>query len=130
MDARGRSAFLALMGVQAAHSLEECAFRLTDVYAPARFLGGLVSRDPARGFVLLNALLVVFGAWCYWARVRTRHPSARALAWGWTAVELANGTIHSAMAVSRRAYFPGVATAPLLLGVAAWLAFSLRRGDR
>jgi hypothetical protein len=127
LDARSRAAFLALMAVQAVHSVEECVFRLTDVYAPARFLAGLVSRDPAWGFALLNAVLVLFGLWCYWARVRPAHPAAAAYAWGWTVVELINGTVHTAMAVARGGYFPGLATAPLLLGLSAYLAARLRR---
>ena len=37
MEPRSRTAFLALILVQAAHSTEEYAFALYDVFAPARF---------------------------------------------------------------------------------------------
>lgn len=125
MDPRGRGAFLVLIVVQAAHSIEEYVFRLFDVFAPARFVSGLFSRDLALGFAIANAALVLFGAWCYLARVRPGHPAARALAWFWALLELGNGAGHLLLAVSRGAYFPGAATAPLLLGASLYLAARL-----
>jgi hypothetical protein len=119
MSPRSRWGFLALILAQAAHSTEEYVFRLFDVFAPARVVSGLVSNDLAVGFALVNAGLVLFGLWCYLARVRPGHPSDRVFAWFWTGLELANGIGHSAMALSRGGYFPGVATAPVLLGVSA-----------
>lgn len=125
MSARSRGAFLALILAQAAHSTEECVFRLFDVFAPARFVGSLVSTDVAVGFLLANVGLVLFGLWCYLARVRPGHPSGPAFAWFWTVLEFANGIGHTALALSRAGYFPGVATAPLLLGVSIYLAVKL-----
>ena len=58
MDSRSRAAFLALIIAQAAHSIEEYAFRLFDVLAPARFISGLLSDDLARGFAIANV------GWC------------------------------------------------------------------
>ena len=52
MDARTRFAFLALILTQAAHSVEEYVFRLYDVFAPARFVSGLVSDNHAAGFAV------------------------------------------------------------------------------
>jgi hypothetical protein len=127
MDSRARTAFLALIVIQAAHSVEECVFRLYDVFAPARFVSALVSDDLARGFAIANAAIVAFGLWCYWARVRTGHPSARAFAWFWTLLEAGNGIGHSAFALARGTYFPGVATAPALLGLSLYLAVRLYR---
>ena len=121
MDRRSRAAFLALIMAQAAHSIEEYAFRLFDVLAPARFIGSLLSNDVARGFAIGNILLVLFGVWCYVARVRRGLPSARSLAWFWALLELGNGVSHSAFALARGSYFPGVATAPLLLGLSIHL---------
>jgi hypothetical protein len=121
MDSRSRSAFLALIVAQAAHSLEECVFRLYDVFAPARFVSGLLSSDLARGFAIGNAALVLFGVWCYAARVHRGLPSARGLAWFWSLLELGNGISHSAFALARGGYFPGVATAPFLLGISVYL---------
>lgn len=130
MSRQSRWAFLALMVAQAAHSIEEYIFRLYDVFAPARFVSGLVSTNPGVGFALANAALVLFGLWCYVARVRPAHPSAPIFAWFWTVLELTNGTVHSVVALSRGGYFPGVATAPVLLGVSAYLAFRLSTPSR
>ncbi len=101
MDSRSRFLFLALILTQAAHSLEEYAFRLYDVFAPAKIFSSLVSDDLATGFAIINATLVCFGLWCYAARVRTRHPSARGGAWFWTILEFANGIGHSLVVLSR-----------------------------
>ncbi len=56
--------FLALIGVQSLHSLEEYVFRLWETFPPARFLTGLVSADLERGFIVINVSLVVLGIWC------------------------------------------------------------------
>lgn len=120
-----RTPFLILIVAQAAHSIEEYVFRLFDVLAPARFVSGLVSSDLASGFAIVNAALVLFGLWCYVAWVRTGRPAARPLAWFWALLELANGTGHSLLAISAGGYFPGVGTAPLLLGASLYLVFRL-----
>ena len=125
MDSRARAAFALLIVAQAAHSVEECAFRLFDVFAPARFVSGLISSNAALGFAVANIALVAFGAWCFVARVRPSHPSARWYAWFWTALELANGVNHVAIAIQRGTYFPGVVTAPLLIAAASYLAARL-----
>ena len=121
MDPRIRSAFLALILAQAAHSIEECVFRLFDVLAPARFISSLFSSDPQRGFVIGNIALVLFGVWCFVARVNRGLPGARGLVWFWALLELGNGISHSAFAIAREGYFPGVATAPVLLGLSVYL---------
>jgi len=129
MSRQSRWAFLALMVAQAAHSIEEYIFRLFDVFAPARFVSGLVSTNLGVGFAVANAALVLFGLWCYFARVRPGHPSGPVFVW-WTVLEFANGIGHSVLALSRGGYFPGVATAPVLLGVSAYLAFRLSTPSR
>jgi hypothetical protein len=127
VDRRARLGFLLLILAQAAHSVEEYVARLYDVFAPATFISSLISRDPAFGFLMANAALVAFGAWCWLVPVRGGWRSARSLVWFWAAVELANGTVHSVIALSRGAYFPGVLTAPLLLAAAVWVASLLVR---
>jgi len=119
--------FLALLAAQAAHSLEEYAFRLYEVLPPARFLSGLISSNLAFGFAVANVALLAFGAWCYFARVRPRHSAGRFWAWFWTLLEGANGSGHLLLAALTGGYFPGAATAPLLLGFAASLAVILGR---
>ena len=129
LDSGSRAAFLALIAAQAAHSVEEYAFRLFDVLAPARFVsavfGELFGADLATGFALANAAIVLLGVSCYIGVVRPRRPAARAVAWFWTVLELANAVGHLALAASRGSYFPGLATAPLLLGVSSYLGYRL-----
>ena len=121
--------FLCLILSQAAHSIEECRFRLYDVLAPARFISGLVSSNLAFGFAVANVALVLFGLWCYIARVRTHHASSRNWAWFWTVLEAVNGANHLLLVVASRGYFPGAGTAPLLLVFSLWLGVTLSRPD-
>lgn len=130
MDSRSRVAFGLVILAQAAHSIEECRYRLFDVYAPARFVSGLFSSNPAVGFALGNTVLVLFGVWCLLARVWPSHPSARGYAWFWTGLELANGVNHVLLSLSRGGYVPGVATAPLLLATSCYLGARLIRQSR
>jgi hypothetical protein len=70
MKALSQNLFLCLILSQAAHSIEEYYFRLYDVLAPARLISSLVSSNLAVGFAIANVVLVLFGLWCYLARVR------------------------------------------------------------
>jgi hypothetical protein len=128
VDRRTQRLFLALIAAQAAHSIEEYAFALYEVFPPARFASSLLSSNLAVGFVILNAAFVVFGLWCYLARVRPGHVSARAWVWPWVLIEAGNGVGHSIIAVARGGYFPGVATAPVLLVLALALGARLLHG--
>jgi hypothetical protein len=122
-------AFLALVGAQAAHSFEEYVGRLYDVFPPARAVSGLISQDRARGFVIFNLALVGFGLWCFLFPVRRRWRSAVPLAQFWVAIELVNGIGHPLWSVIQLGYTPGVATAPVLLVLALYLARQLRAGQ-
>ena len=122
MEHRGQLVFLFLILAQAAHSIEEYVTKLYEVFAPARFVSSLVSNDLALGFLVANAALVAFGLWCWAVPVRSGWHAARGLVWFWTILELGNGIGHLALAWSRGGYFPGVATAPLLLLLTAWMA--------
>jgi hypothetical protein len=93
VDRRTQQLFLALIAVQAAHSLEEYFFALYDVFAPARFASGLVSSNLPMGFAILNAAFVVFGLWCYFARVRPGRSSARAWVWPWILIEAETASV-------------------------------------
>jgi hypothetical protein len=118
---------LILVLVQAMHSVEEYVFKLYDVFGPARFVSGLVTDDLPTGFAVVNIGFVAFGAWCYLARVRLAHASARSWVWPWVVVEGANGISHSVIAFERGGYFPGVLTAPLLLATSLYLGIRLVR---
>lgn len=122
--------FLALVGAQAAHSVEEYVGRLYDVFPPARYVSGLVSPNREVGFLIVNVALVSFGLWCVFWPVRRHWPAAVALAWFWIVIELVNGIGHPLWSLLQLRYTPGVATAPLLLGLALYLAWQLRPGRR
>jgi hypothetical protein len=118
---------LLLILTQAAHSVEEYSTKLYEVFPPAHFASSLVSSDLARGFLILNVGIVTIGLLCWAVPIRSGWPAARGLMWFWAILELCNGVIHSAIALSRHGYFPGVGTAPLLLLFGGWLAVLLIR---
>jgi hypothetical protein len=111
---------------QAAHSVEEYIGRLWETFPAARFLTGIVSSDPERGFLVINVGLVAFGVWCLIWPVRRDWRTATSLAWIWVVLECVNGAGHVLWSLGTRGYAPGVATAPLLLAVALHLARQLR----
>ena len=115
-----------LILTQAAHSLEEYAGRLYDVFPPARAVAGLFSSDLRLGFVIFNVLLVGFGAWCYFWPVRRHWTSAKGLMWIWVGIELINGVGHPVWSLSVHGYTPGVVTALVLLPLALALLWQLR----
>lgn len=125
---RFQSSFLALVGSQAAHSVEEYVGRLYNVFPPARLVSGLISSNLERGFIIFNVGLVSFGLWCFLWPVRRQWPSAGPLVWLWVTIELVNGIGHPLWSLSQLRYTPGVATAPLLLVLALYLAWQLWAG--
>ncbi len=125
---RFQATFLGLVATQAAHSIEEYIGRLYDVFPPARFVSGLVSQDLARGFVIINVALITFGLWCFIWPVRGQWSSAIALVWFWIVIEVVNGIGHPLWTLAQLGYTPGVATAPILLFLALYLAWQLAAG--
>ncbi|MEA3015105.1 MAG: hypothetical protein QOD42_3650 [Sphingomonadales bacterium] len=126
LDARARLAFLLLIAAQAVHSIEEYCLRLYDVLAPARAVSEALGLDRRIGFAVTNAALVAFGLWCYFARIRRDHRAARGYAWFWALLEIANALAHGALAMAAGGYFPGLATAPLLLAAGLHLVWRLQ----
>lgn len=124
---RFKVTFAALILAQAVHSIEEYLGHLWESFPPARFLTGLVSSDHERSFILLNALLLAFGAWCFFWPVRHNWPAAIRLAWVWAVIEIINGIVHPLWSLREGGYTPGVATAPVLLVLGGYLAYQLRR---
>ena len=127
MDSRTRLSFLVLVLIQVVHSLEEYAFGFFDVFPPARYLGELLPGWPRIGFIVFNSVGVAFGFWCYLARLRPDHSSARLWSWVWVTIELYNGIAHAIWALAIGGYNPGLATAPGLFVVSFYLAILLRR---
>ena len=119
MRRRSSLTFTLLIAAQAAHSVEEYAGRLYDVFPPARFASGLVAADRRLGFLALNVAIVACGAVCVAAVWRGRWSGVM---WFWIAIETINGIGHPAWSILRGGYTPGVATAPVLLVLAITLA--------
>jgi hypothetical protein len=80
----------------------------------------------AVGFVIINAIVITVGIWCYVGPVRSGRGAAWLVAWLWTVIELANGIGHITFAVLAEGYFSGALTAVVLVCTAACLGFSLR----
>ena len=57
------ASFVALLLVQAIHSVEEYFGKLWESFPPARAVSSLVSQGLERGFLILNLALVAFGVW-------------------------------------------------------------------
>src|SRR5919106_6149209 len=118
--------FGALVLAQSAHSVEEYVGRLWESFPPARFLTGLISQELEQGFVVINLSVVAFGLWCFIWPVRREWPVAAYLAWIWVAMQVINGVGHPLWSIREGGYTPGVATAPVLLILALYLARQLR----
>jgi hypothetical protein len=121
-----KTIFLWLVVAQACHSVEEYAFRLYDVFPPARLLVSLFSDDPRRGFIIFNVAFVAFGFWCFLYPVRRRWPSAVALMGVWAVIETVNGIVHPAFSIAVGGYTPGLITSLALLPLAVLLGRRLR----
>jgi hypothetical protein len=122
-----RSAFLALVLVQAVHSIEEYAFKFYEVFPPARWLDGRIPGIARPGFIIFNIVLVGFGFACFAHWVRPARRGVCGVVWLWIAIEAYNGLAHVAWATIIGGYNPGLITAPVLLGLAAYMALQMRR---
>ena len=119
--------FLWLVIAQSAHSVEEYAFRLYDVFPPARWLVSLFSDDPRTGFIIFNIAFDAFGFWCYLWPVRRGWPSAIPIMWVAAVIEATNGIVHPAFSIAVGGYTPGLITSLALLPLAVALLRQLPR---
>ncbi|MEX2180340.1 MAG: HXXEE domain-containing protein [Gemmatimonadaceae bacterium] len=117
--------FGALVLSQTAHSAEEYVGRLWETFPPARQLTSLVSSNGETGFLVINVALVAFGWWCLLWPVRQGWRTASGLMWFWIVIQTINGIGHPLWSMRQGGYTPGVATAPLLLVLALYLAVQL-----
>jgi len=116
-----RFTFLLIALVQGLHSIEEIIGKLWDVYPPATFLSGLVSTNLKAGFIIINVSLFIV-LMLTWLSTFSKSFSARGILWLWVILETINGLGHTVWAIIERAYVPGLATAPVLLFLALYLA--------
>lgn len=75
-------------------------------------------------------MIIVFGIWCFVFPLRRHPPSAVVFAWIWVVVEVVNGVGHPLWSIRTGSYTPGVATAPVLLVLALYVARALREDAR
>ena len=113
--------FLLIALVQGLHSIEEFFGKLWEVYPPATFLSGLVSTNLKTGFIIINVSLFII-LMLTWLTTFSKSYSTRGILWLWIILETINGIGHIIWAIIERSYEPGLATAPILLGLALWLA--------
>jgi hypothetical protein len=113
--------FLLIALVQGLHSIEEFFGKLWEVYPPATFLSGLVSTNLKTGFIIINVSLFII-LMLTWLTTFSKSYSTRGILWIWIILETINGIGHIIWAIIERSYEPGLATAPILLGLALWLA--------
>ncbi len=120
-----QTGFFLLIVSQSLHSIEEYSYALWEVFAPARFVSGLISDNLRTGFVTINITLVALGFCCYFGPVLSSWAGARFIIGFWIVLELGNSISHSYIAISTAGYFPGLYTTPLLLICSCYLAYSL-----
>ena len=118
-------AFMVLVVLQGAHSVEEYFGKLWEVFYPARLISGLFSANLQTGFLVFNVLLFVFGIWAWWFPVRKNSVAAIPIIWFWIIIELINGIGHPLWSVYEGTYEPGLITAPLLGITAVYLVVKL-----
>jgi hypothetical protein len=104
---------------QGLHSIEEFFGKLWEVYPPATFLSGLVSSNLKTGFTIINVCLFVV-LMLTWLASFSKSYSIQGFFWFWSIMEIINGAGHSIWAIIERSYVPGLATAPVLLGLALY----------
>jgi hypothetical protein len=125
----GSQLFAVLVGLQAAHSTEETVFRLYDLLPYISWADRFGPAGAFALFVVLNTLFVLFGIWCYLARVRPKAPGAGALVTLWVFVETLNGVLHLSWSLLAGRYIPGTGTAPFVLVTALALYWRWSRDE-
>ena len=114
MNGKVHLAFLAVVILQAFHSIEEYVGQLWENFPPATFLCGLISDGLEKGFLIINIGLFVAGLIVWWFVVKPNHAFAGFFIWFWIVIELINGVGHPVWSVMQNSYTPGLITAPLL----------------
>ena len=113
--------FAFLIASQAMHSLEETWFGLYDRLPYINWIDTFVDGGAFVFFVLGNTAFVLFGCWCYVARVKRKAPGTGFFVMLWVTIEVLNGILHPTWSLIADAYIPGTVTAPVLLLIALLL---------
>ena len=129
MNNKVRIAFLALIALQALHSLEEFIFRFHEAFPPMVLLYRDAPHLARPAFIIFNLLLVLAGVACLWRWVWPVRRGARAVVWVWVGIEAANALAHLVWAALIRGYNPGLVTGVGLAAVVVYLSSELRRAS-
>ena len=129
MDHKTTTIFLILVLLQAAHSVEEYVGRLWEVFAPARYLTGLISNNHDFAFLILNIGFIVFGIFCWLFIISTKSEISTIILWFWIIIELINGLGHTIYAIFQKEYVPGLITAPLIFITALFLVKQMKKNQ-
>ncbi|MBN1810717.1 MAG: HXXEE domain-containing protein [Anaerolineae bacterium] len=130
MNRRVKVVYLLMVAVQVIHAAEEYLAGFYRVFPPARFIERYLPGLPRPGFVVFNALFVLFwlGAFLRWGNLDRHERKRRALFWAFAAIELYNGVAHLVWAALVRGYNPGLFTALPFLPLSGYAICLLRQG--
>ncbi len=123
-----REAFLAIVVLQAVHSVEEFVFRLYEVFPPMVYLYRDSPHLARPAFIAFNVLLLIAGLACLFYWVWPGRQGARTVVWVWTAGEAFNAAAHSVWAIATQRYNPGLVTGLAFVPVLVYMTYLLRRG--
>ena len=126
MNNQLKRAFLVLIVLQVAHSIEEYVFKFYEVFTPARLLNDLLPGYSRPGFIALNVFLVCLGLFCYAYWVRPAKTQARVAIWFWIVIESYNAIAHTVWVIAGAGYNPGLISAILFFPLAGYLAYGMR----
>jgi hypothetical protein len=127
MNREIRNAFLALIFLQAVHSVEEFSFGFYKKFPPMIALYENAPPLARPAFALSNFILVLIGLACFYYWVRPARKGGRTIVWIWIILEAGNVIAHLVWAILIGGYNPGLVTAIIFLPVLAYLGYLMRR---
>jgi hypothetical protein len=114
-------AFLALVVLQAFHSVEEYAFKLYEVFPPMVYLYRDAPQLAQPAFIAFNIFLFVAGMICLFRWVWPGRRGAVLVVWIWIAGEAFNATVHVLWWIVAERYNPGLVTGILFVPIVIYL---------
>jgi len=125
MNVRTKAAFLAMVVLQAAHSVEEIIFKFHEAFPPMQSIYRRAPSLAQPAFVLFNSVLILSALLCFFHWVRPARAGARAVLWVWVGIQLATVAAHVVWLALAGGYHPGLATVPALAAAAAYMTYRL-----
>jgi hypothetical protein len=123
MDSRLRLTFLALIVMQAIHSVEEFIFGFYERFPPMKFVYQDAPNLAKPAFVVFNALLIFTGLFCFYHWVRPARKGAKLVVWVSITIESFNVMAHVVWAILVREYNPGLVSGILFVPIVAYLSY-------